>query len=157
VTALGASAKMEPPSAESQAFDAACSARLGRWVDTIHLGLHLLLSGFRLPRIDRRAKSQHQSAVRSGSIAVVARSRRDVRSYLKSGWLAPAEHENSIQRNIRLLDYVMPFFCFAQHVSREARRRALYRFNAGRLQFRFDGRVRQNCADLGIQFLDNFS
>jgi len=65
VTALGASAKMEPPPAESQAFDAACSARLDRWVDTIHLGLHLLLSGFRLPRlprIDKPAQSQHRSA-----------------------------------------------------------------------------------------------
>ena len=37
VTAFGASAKMQPPSAPSQAFDAACSARLGRRVDAIPL------------------------------------------------------------------------------------------------------------------------
>ena len=42
--AFGASAKMEPPSAQSQAFDATYSAWLGRWVDTIPLGLHGLLS-----------------------------------------------------------------------------------------------------------------
>jgi hypothetical protein len=39
---------MKPPSAQSQAFDATCSTWLGRWVDTIPLGLHRLLSGFRL-------------------------------------------------------------------------------------------------------------
>jgi hypothetical protein len=55
VTAFGASAKMQPPSAQSQAFDATCSAWLGRWVDTIPLGLHSLLPDFRLfqlPLID---------------------------------------------------------------------------------------------------------
>ena len=46
VTAFGASAKMQPPSALSQAFDATCSAWLNCWVDTIPLGLHGLLSGF---------------------------------------------------------------------------------------------------------------
>jgi hypothetical protein len=39
---------MQPPSAQSQAFDATCSAWLGRWVDTIPLGLHRLLSAFLL-------------------------------------------------------------------------------------------------------------
>jgi hypothetical protein len=39
---------MKPPSAQSQAFDATRSAWLGRWVDTIPLGLHRLLSGFGL-------------------------------------------------------------------------------------------------------------
>jgi hypothetical protein len=43
VTALRASAKMQPPFARSQAFDAARSTRLGRWVDTIPYGLHGLL------------------------------------------------------------------------------------------------------------------
>ena len=55
MTALGASAKMQPPSAQSQTFDATCSAWLGRWVDTIPLGLHRLLCDFRLlqlPLID---------------------------------------------------------------------------------------------------------
>jgi len=37
VTAFGASAKMQPPSAPSQALDAACSARFDRWVDAIPL------------------------------------------------------------------------------------------------------------------------
>jgi hypothetical protein len=37
VTAFGASAKMQPPSAHSQAFDATRSAWLGRRVDTITL------------------------------------------------------------------------------------------------------------------------
>ena len=40
VTALGASAKMKPPSSRSQALYATCSAWLGRRVDTIPLGLH---------------------------------------------------------------------------------------------------------------------
>ena len=48
VTAFGASAKMQPPSAFSQAFDTTCSAWLGRWVDTIPLGFHRFLSDFRL-------------------------------------------------------------------------------------------------------------
>jgi hypothetical protein len=48
VTALGASAKMQPPSAQTQAFDAACSARIDCWIDTISLRLHRLLSDFRL-------------------------------------------------------------------------------------------------------------
>jgi len=50
---------MQPPSAQSQAFDATCSARLGRWVDTIPLGLHRLLSDFLLLQlllIDGRTK-----------------------------------------------------------------------------------------------------
>jgi hypothetical protein len=57
VTTFGASAKMQPPSAQSQAFDATCSAWLCRWVDTIPLGYHRLLSDFRLFRLpDRRAE-----------------------------------------------------------------------------------------------------
>ena len=40
VAALRAPAKMQPPSAGSQALDAARSARLGRGVDAIPLGLH---------------------------------------------------------------------------------------------------------------------
>jgi hypothetical protein len=50
---------MQPPSAQSQAFDATCSAWLGRWVDTIPLGLHGLLSDFlllQLPLVDGRTK-----------------------------------------------------------------------------------------------------
>ena len=43
VTALRAPAKMKPPFACSGAFDAACSARLGRRVDTISFGLHRFL------------------------------------------------------------------------------------------------------------------
>ena len=59
MTAFGASAKMQPPSAQSQAFDATCSAWLGRWVDTIPLGFHRLLSDFLLLQlllIDGRTK-----------------------------------------------------------------------------------------------------
>jgi hypothetical protein len=48
VTTFGASAKMKPPSALSQTFDATCSAWLGRRVDTIPLEFHRLLSEFRL-------------------------------------------------------------------------------------------------------------
>jgi hypothetical protein len=48
VSAFGASAKMQPPSAQSQAFDATCSAWLDRRVDTIPLRLHRLLSDFPL-------------------------------------------------------------------------------------------------------------
>src|SRR5438309_1379014 len=40
VTTFGASAKMEPPFALSQAFDAARTAWLGRGVDTVSHGLH---------------------------------------------------------------------------------------------------------------------
>src|SRR6516165_9544271 len=60
VTAFSASAKMQPPSAQSQAFDAACSVWLGRRIDTIPLGLHRLLSDLRLPDsllIDGRTKA----------------------------------------------------------------------------------------------------
>jgi len=51
---------MQPPSAQSQAFDAACSVWLGRWIDTIPLGLHRLLSDLRVPDsllIDGRTKA----------------------------------------------------------------------------------------------------
>src|SRR5271165_1600445 len=34
---------MQPPSAQSQAFDATCSGWLDCWVDTIPLGIHRLL------------------------------------------------------------------------------------------------------------------
>ena len=44
VAAFGAHAKMQPPCAQSQAFDATCAAWLGRWIDTIPLGLHGLFS-----------------------------------------------------------------------------------------------------------------
>jgi len=50
---------MQPPSAQTQAFDATCPAWLGRWVDTIPLGLHRLLSDFLLLQlllIDGRTK-----------------------------------------------------------------------------------------------------
>ena len=40
VTALRAPAKMKPPSAPRQAFGAACSAWLGRWIDTFPQMLH---------------------------------------------------------------------------------------------------------------------
>ena len=59
VPAFGASAKMKPPSAQSQAFDATCSAWLDRWVDTVPLRLHRLLSDFLLLQlllIDGRTK-----------------------------------------------------------------------------------------------------
>ncbi len=59
VAAFGASAKMQPPSAQSQTFDTTCSAWLGRRVDAIPLGLHELLSDFRLlplPHIGGRTK-----------------------------------------------------------------------------------------------------
>jgi hypothetical protein len=46
VTAFGASAKMEPPSAQSRAFDATCSAWLGRRIDTVPLGFHRHLPDF---------------------------------------------------------------------------------------------------------------
>ena len=48
MTAFGASAKVKPPSAQSQAFDATCSAWFGRRVDTVPLGFHGLFSDFRL-------------------------------------------------------------------------------------------------------------
>jgi hypothetical protein len=48
VPAFGASAKMQPPSAQSQTFDATGSAWLDRRVDTIPLRLHRLLSDFLL-------------------------------------------------------------------------------------------------------------
>lgn len=48
VTAFGASAKMQPPFARGHAFDATCSAWLGRCVDTIPDGFHRLLSDFLL-------------------------------------------------------------------------------------------------------------
>src|ERR1700683_644765 len=32
---------MEPPFARSQAFDTTCTAWLGRWIDTVPLGLHV--------------------------------------------------------------------------------------------------------------------
>ena len=59
MAAFGASAEMKPPSAKSQAFDATCSAWLSRRVDAIPLGLHRLLSDFRLIElllIGRRTK-----------------------------------------------------------------------------------------------------
>jgi hypothetical protein len=46
VPAFGASAKMQPPSAHSQAFDTTCSAWLDRRVDTVPLGLHRLLPDY---------------------------------------------------------------------------------------------------------------
>ncbi len=48
VPAFGTPAKMKPPAARSRAFDANRSARFGRRVDTIPLGLHRLFSDFRL-------------------------------------------------------------------------------------------------------------
>jgi hypothetical protein len=48
VTAFGASAKMKPPCAHSQTFDATGSAWLDRRVDTVPLGLHRPCSDFRL-------------------------------------------------------------------------------------------------------------
>src|SRR5271165_7046431 len=47
VTAFGASAKMQPPSAPRQAFDASCPARLGRRIDTIPFGPHGFLLAVR--------------------------------------------------------------------------------------------------------------
>jgi hypothetical protein len=59
VPTFGASAKMKPPSSRSQAFDATCSAWLGRWVDTIPLRVHRLLAYFlllQLPLVDGQTK-----------------------------------------------------------------------------------------------------
>jgi hypothetical protein len=47
---------MQPPSAQSQAFDTTCSAWLGGWIDTIPLGFHRLLSDFRLLLLLRDTK-----------------------------------------------------------------------------------------------------
>jgi hypothetical protein len=48
---------MQPPPARSQAFDATRSGWLGRWVNTIPLGLHGLLSDFRLLELPLRRRS----------------------------------------------------------------------------------------------------
>jgi hypothetical protein len=58
--AFGASAKMQPPSAQSHAFDATCSAWLGRWVDAIPLRLHRLLSDFLFASISHRRADQRE-------------------------------------------------------------------------------------------------
>ena len=63
VTAFGASAKMQPPAALSQTFDATCSARLGRRVDTVPLGLHRRLSEFCLFQFNAASKSFHDVCV----------------------------------------------------------------------------------------------
>jgi hypothetical protein len=61
VPAFGASAEMEPPSAQSQAFDATCSARLDCWVDTISPGFHRLLSDFLLLQLSAsRSLQRHE-------------------------------------------------------------------------------------------------
>src|SRR4029077_4928033 len=68
VTAFSASAKMKPPSAPLQAFDATCSARLDCRVDTIPFGLHRLLSDFRLLELllfDGRTKGRYSIALPS--------------------------------------------------------------------------------------------
>jgi hypothetical protein len=54
VPTFGASAKVESSSAESQAFDTTCSARLDCWVDTIPLGPHRFLADFRLRQLSLR-------------------------------------------------------------------------------------------------------
>ncbi len=70
VTAFGASAKMQPPAALSQTFDATCSARLGRRVDTVPLGLHRRLSEFCLFQFNAASKSFHDVCVNAPTIAV---------------------------------------------------------------------------------------
>ena len=50
MTAFGASAKMQPPSALGQAFDATCAAWLGRGIDTVPLRLHRRLCPLQVPR-----------------------------------------------------------------------------------------------------------
>jgi hypothetical protein len=40
VTAFGASAKMQPPTASRQAFSATCTARLGRGIDALSVRIH---------------------------------------------------------------------------------------------------------------------
>ena len=88
MTAFGASAKMQPPSAQSQAFDTTCSAWLGRWVDTIPLGFHRLLSDLRLLQLLRDTKRMRgarpfvMTNVRSARVLALlfASSRRRVRS-----------------------------------------------------------------------------
>ena len=64
VTAFSASAKMQPPSAQSHAFGATCSAWLGRWVDTIPLGLHRLLTWAPSPTNGDRPPAPHVHRVR---------------------------------------------------------------------------------------------
>ena len=76
VTAFGASAKMQPPAALSQTFDATCSARLRRWIDAVPLGLHWLLSDFPLScfsstdRPKRRIQMLCRSAVGDARVAL---------------------------------------------------------------------------------------
>jgi hypothetical protein len=55
---------MKPPSSGSQAFDAACSAWLGRRVDTIPYGLHGLLSNFRYSDEDSASRTSRRQSVR---------------------------------------------------------------------------------------------
>jgi hypothetical protein len=66
VAAFGAPAKMKPPFSRSRAFDAACSARLGRRVDTIPYGPHGLLSDFPLLQLGTVRSLQRLELVHHG-------------------------------------------------------------------------------------------
>jgi|SRR5580692_6747049 hypothetical protein len=63
---------MQPPPARSQAFDATRSGWLGRRVNTIPLGLHGLLSDFRLLELPlrRRSVGGHRLAVSDARVAL---------------------------------------------------------------------------------------
>ena len=91
VSAFGASAKMQPPSAQSQAFDATCSAWLDRRVDTIPLRLHRLLSDFLLLALGADA----QYAIRVKKCGLGAR--HGGRSLLSSGMRRPRRSLGSIR------------------------------------------------------------
>ena len=80
VTAFGASAKMKPPSAQSRAFDATCSAWLGRRVDAIPLRLHRLLCDF----FASAARPADQKGARCDSLHRTA-FRPDCRARCRSG------------------------------------------------------------------------
>ena len=91
VPAFGASAKMQPPSAQSQAFDATCSAWLDRRVDTIPLRLHRLLSDLLLLALSADA----QYAIRVKKCGLGAR--HGGRSLLSSGMRRPRRSLGSIR------------------------------------------------------------
>jgi hypothetical protein len=91
VSAFGASAKMQPPSAQSQAFDATCSAWLDCRVDTIPLGLHRLLSDLLLLALSADA----QYAIRVKKCGLGAR--HSGRSLLSSGMRRPRRSLGSIR------------------------------------------------------------
>jgi hypothetical protein len=91
VPAFGASAQMQPPSAQSQAFDATGSARLDCRIDTIPLRLHGFLSDFRLLALSADA----QYAIRVKKCGFGARE--GGRSLLSAGMRRPRWSLGSIR------------------------------------------------------------